>query len=174
MGRIARHSPVKLIIGFIFKEEKSFNKAKVILEKKFGKTDFVSPSLPFAHTGYYEGEFGRDLLRAFASFKKLIPPDALPKIKISTNKIEQKLLRDFKRTVNIDPGYLDLSKLVLASTKNYKHRLYLNSGIYAEVTLFYENKSFRSWEWTYPDYKTSEYIAIFNRIRNIYSRQLQE
>lgn len=172
MGQIKRLPPVKLIIGFIFKEESFLNRAKILLRKHFGEIDFESPILPFVHTNYYEEEFGKDLKRKFVSFNKLIDPCDLPKIKIMTNKTEKKLSRGVKRTINIDPGYLDLSKLILASTKNYKHRIYLNSGIYAEVTLFYEKKSFRPWVWTYPDYQTTEYIAIFNQIRNIYNQQL--
>lgn len=163
----------KLIIGFIFKEEAALNKAKSILQKRFGKIDFESQTLAFNHTTYYEKEFGKDLKRRFISFKKLISPSDLPEIKIYTNRVEKKLSSGLSRLINIDPGYLDLAKLILASTKDYKHRIYLERGIYAEVTLFYENKSYRPWEWTYPDYKSSEYIAIFNQIRDIYARQIK-
>jgi len=163
----------KLIIGFIFKEEAALNKAKSILQKRFGKIDFESQTLAFNHTTYYEKEFGKDLKRRFIAFKKLISPSDLPEIKIYTNKVEKKLSSGSSRLINIDPGYLDLAKLVLASTKDYKHRIYLGKGIYLEVTLFYENKSYRPWEWTYPDYKSAEYIAIFNQIRDIYARQIK-
>jgi hypothetical protein len=173
MGRIRKHRPVKLIIGFIFKEEAILNKAKPILEKRFGKIDFESQTLPFNHTTYYEKEFGKDLKRRFISFKKLTIPCGLPQIKIYTNRVEKQLSRGPSRLINIDPGYLDLAKLILASTKDYKHRVYLNKGVYAEVTLFYENKSYRPWEWTYPDYKSNEYIALFNRIRDIYAGQIK-
>lgn len=160
-------------MGFIFKEEDILDKAKGFLKKIFGKVDFESQTLPFKHTDYYEPEFGKDLKRKFISFKELILPQHLPKIKISTHRIEKKLSRGASRLINIDPGYLDLAKLILASTKDYKHRIYLDKGIYAEVTLFYQNKSFRFWEWTYPDYKTPEYIAIFNQIREIYAKQIK-
>lgn len=173
MGQIKKHQPVKLIIGFIFKEESVFKKVKLILEKRFGKIDFESQILPFNHTTYYEEESGKDLKRRFVSFKKLLCPSDLPKIKIYTNITEKKLSSGSSRLINIDPGYLDLAKLVLASTKDYKHRIYLNKGIYSEVTLFYENKSYKPWEWTYPDYKSSEYTAIFNRIRDIYAGQIK-
>lgn len=172
MGAIKKHQPVKLVVGFIFKEEDVLNKAESFLEKRFAKIDFQSQTFPFSHTDYYEKELGKDLKRKFISFKKLISPQTLPKIKIITNKIEQKLSNGILRSINIDPGYLDLSKLILASTKDYKHRIYLAKGIYAEVTLFYQNKTFKAWEWTYPDYKTAEYIAIFNRIREIYAGQI--
>ena len=164
---------VKLFIGFIFGKEEVYLKTKHILERKFGQSDFQSQTLPFNHTQYYEKEFGQGLLRKFLSFKKLIPPEKLAQIKIITNKIEARLSKQGRRQINIDPGILNLSKIILASTKDYKHRIYLASGIYAEVTLYYQNKSFQSWEWTYPDYKTPEYIQIFNQIRDIYSRQLK-
>ena len=173
MGRIKKQKSVKLIIGFIFKEEGVFNKARALLERLFGKIDFESQTLAFKHTDYYDPEFGKNLKRKFISFKKLALPQSLPKIKISANRIEARLSRGVSRLINIDPGYLGLSKLILASTKDYKHRIYLNNGIYAEVTLFYQKKSFRFWEWTYPDYKTSEYIAIFNQIREIYAQQIK-
>jgi hypothetical protein len=173
MGQVKGHSSVKLIIGFIFKEEDIFNQAKFILAREFGKIDFESQTLAFTHTNYYEEEFGRNLKRKFISFEKAIPPENLSQIKILTNKIERKLSSGVNRLINIDPGYLDLAKLILASTKDYKHRIYLSKGIYAEITLFYQDKAFQAWEWTYPDYRTNEYIAIFNQIRELYAKQIK-
>jgi hypothetical protein len=174
MGEIKKHPPVKLIIGFIFQREDILNKSKRTLEKYFGKIDYESDTLAFTHTDYYRKEFGKNLKRRFVSFNKLAPPEDLPKIKIITNKIEKKLSTIAGRTINIDPGYLDLAKLVLASTKDYKHRIYLNRGILAEITLFFQDKTFQSWGWTYPDYRTAEYIAIFNKIRGIYIQQIKK
>jgi hypothetical protein len=173
MGQVKKHPPVKLIMGFIFKDQNLLNNAKNILEKQFGKIDFESETVPFRHTDYYEKEFAKDLNRKFISFKRLIRPQELPKIKIVTNSIEQRISSGLNRKINIDPGYIDLSKLVLASTKDYKHRIYLNKGIYAEITLFYQNKSFRCWDWTYPDYKTKEHITIFNNIRDDYAKEIK-
>jgi hypothetical protein len=173
LARAKAHQPVKLITGFIFKEEKAFSQARLILSKVFGAIDFESQVLAFNHTDYYQEEFGKDLKRKFIAFKRLIPAQALAKIKTTTNKIEQKLLKQGKRLINIDPGYLNLSKLILASTKDYKHRIYLDKGIYSEITLFYQGKTFQPWEWTYRDYQTKEYIAIFNQIREIYAQQIK-
>jgi hypothetical protein len=174
MGKIIKPHPVKLIVGFIFKDESFYQKSKIILERAFGKIDFESQTLTFSHTDYYQKEFGRNLLRKFASFKELIHREALPRIKIYTNGIESKLSQEKRRRINIDPGYLDMAKLVLASTKDYKHRIYLNKSIYAEITLFYQDKTFQPWEWTYRDYRTPEYIRIFNQIRQIYAEQLKK
>lgn len=174
MGKITKTHPAKLIIGFIFREEPIFNKAKAIIQKEFGKADLVSPAFSFTHTGYYESEFGGGLKRRFISFKKLIAPRKLPQIKLRCNAIEKKFLDKGKRRVNIDPGYLDLAKLVLASTKDYCHRIYLDKGIYAEITLTFRDKSFIPREWTYLDYRSPEYIGIFNQIRDIYAGQAKD
>lgn len=172
MGKITPNKPVKLIIGFIFKQNGILDKAKAILQARFGKIDFESAGLPFSLTDYYQEEFGSDLKRVFVSFKKLIRPVDIAAIKISTIKIEQRLSVGHKRLVNIDPGYLDLAKLVLASTKDYAHRIYLDKGIYAEITLSYQGKGFCACAWTYPDYRTDDYRNIFNQIRKIYAGQI--
>ncbi|MDD4953592.1 MAG: DUF4416 family protein [Candidatus Omnitrophica bacterium] len=172
MGNIIKQPGVKLISGFIFKEERIFAKAAGILKKRFGPIDLESPGLAFSYTDYYKKEFGEGLTRKFLSFKRLIRPQELWRIKIYTNKIEKKLSVGAWRQINIDPGYLDLAKLVLATTKDYSHRVYLNNGIFAEVTLFYQGKTYCHWDWTYPDYRTQDYIAIFNQIRQIYAGQI--
>lgn len=166
-----KHQPVKLIIGLIFKDNSVYSRAKAFLVRKFGRVDFESQTLDFTYTDYYEKEFGKGLKRAFISFKKLILPQQLAAIKTITNSLETRLSRNGSRRINIDPGYLELSKLVLATTKDYSHRIYLGKGIYAEVTLFYRRNTFCPWEWTYPDYRTEAYLKIFNRIRQIYIEQ---
>lgn len=173
MGTIKKHVPVKLVIGLIFKHNNIYVKVKPLLERKFGPIDFESQTLDFIHTDYYEKEFGKGLKRAFVSFKKLILPHQLPAIKTTTNYFEARLSQNKLRRINIDPGYLELSKFVLATTKDYSHRIYLGGGIYAEITLFYRKGSFCPWEWTYPDYRTDAYIKIFNRIRQIYVEQIK-
>lgn len=174
MGKTKKHPPVKLIIAFIFKKKIIFDEAKLLLEKKFGRIDFESEILSFTHTDYYTREFGANLKRIFTAFKKLIPPEELSDIKLFTNRLEKRLSAGINRLINIDPGYLDMSKIILASTKDYTHRIYLNKGIYAEVTLFYRDKTFRPWEWTYPDYKSAGYISLFNQIRRIYAEQAKK
>jgi hypothetical protein len=174
MGEIKIPNNVKLIVGMISCSVNIFKNAEKKLKLKFGKIDFESEVLPFNHTDYYKKEFGENLLRKFLSFEKLIKPDELYNIKIFTNKLEKKTSIENKRRINLDPGYISLSKLILASTKDYYHRIYIKSGIYAEVTLHYKNKTFNSFQWTYPDYKTKEYIEIFNKIREIYHNQIKQ
>ncbi len=173
MGNIQKEIPVKLICGFIFSDKESFIKASAFLSRKFGKIDFESESLVFNFTGYYEKELGNDLKRKFISFERLIWPSKLCSIKIYTNKIESKFLINSNRKINIDPGYVDASKLVLATTKDYSHRIYLSKGIFAEVTLAIQDKCFVPCLWTYPDYRTDVYLKVFNQIRLIYLGQLK-
>lgn len=138
----------------------------------FGRIDLESPITDFTHTDYYKEEMGNGLKRQFLSFERLVGLKGLCSVKLRTNGLEKRFAKQNKRTVNIDPGYIDLSKLVLFSTKDYSHRVYLDKGIFAEVTLFYKDKSFTAWPWTYPDYRTADYIEIFNRIRDIYKEKL--
>ncbi len=173
MGLIRKPQTVKLIIGFIFQDESILTQTERRLKKHFGPIDYESPILPFTQTDYYQKEFGNDLKRKFISFKKLVLPSRIAQIKNLTNRLEERSSQDRKRRINIDPGYLDMAKLVLASTKDYKHRIYLDHGIFAEITLYYQKNSFKSWEWTYRDYATEEYIAIFNTIRERYAGQIQ-
>ena len=169
MKKIGKYNfKVKLLIGFIYKDEAIFIKAKEKLRKKFGKTDFESASLNFNCTDHYQAEMGQGLKRRFISFTKLIPIQDLYRIKLYTNRLEKKFLTGKARQVNIDPGYLDLAKLVLATTKDYAHRIFLGKGIFAEITLSYRGDSFSVNEWTYPDYRSQEYIDIFNQIRKLY------
>ncbi len=173
MGKIIISKPVKLICGLISNDEALFLAAKRLLVKKFGPVDFESERFKFDYTSYYTDELGQDLKRVFFSFKKLFDPSQLDRAKIYSNKIEMFLSRDGKRKINIDPGYIDLAKLVLASTKDFSHRIYLGRGIYAEITLIYKNGGFKILEWTYPDYRTNEHLKIFSDIRKAYHRQLK-
>lgn len=173
MGKINKQRPVKLIAGLITSYGNTYKKAKKLLVACFGAIDYESSELAFDYTDYYEEELGKGLRRHFISFKKLIPPQRLSVIKVKTNKLEEKLSVKNKRKINIDPGYITEAKLILATTKDYKHRIYLNKGIYAEVTLNFSGNTFSALEWTYPDYRTKDYIGIFNHIRKIYTQQLK-
>lgn len=175
MAEAKRPSPVKLIIGVIFPSEGVLIKAKQRLKKKFGPLDFESPIMPFDCSKYYEKEMGSNLLRQFLSFQRLISPQELTAIKLYTNRLEKRLSRQKhqpSRTINLDPGYISASKLVLATCKNYSHRIYLDKGIFAEVTLCFHDGAFKPWPWTYPDYKSQGYIQSFNSIRQMYMKQL--
>jgi hypothetical protein len=172
MGLVTRPDDVNLIIGLLSNNTETLAKARDSLKRMFGPTDLESPVTDFTQTDYYTKEMGPALKRQFLSFRKLFGLRGLCAVKLKTNKLEKKFAKGGKRTVNIDPGYLDLAKLVLFSTKDYTHRIFLDKGIYAEVTLFYKDKSFMPWPWTYPDYRTDSYKELFNGIRDIYKAKL--
>lgn len=173
MGKVITPNPVKLIVGMISNQAYLFEEGKLQLAKEFGSIDYESDLLPFNKTKYYEEEMGRDLKRKFLSFKELILPHKLVQIKLFTNRIEKEFMDNIRRRrINIDPGYLNAGKLILATTKDWQHRLYLGEGIYGEVTLRFKQGSFCVWEWTYPDYRTSCYIETFNHIRKLYMEQI--
>ena len=176
MGTIIEQSPVKAIIGVLTAETSILPNVYHQLTDHFGNIDYTSDLLAFTSTNYYEDEMGKDIHRQFISFEKLIDAGTLAGNKVITNKIEQSYLRigATKRRVNLDVGYICLAKLVLASTKDHAHRIYLSDGIYAEITLRYYHKTFQPWEWTYPDYRLPTYINIFNHIRTIYREQLNK
>ncbi len=172
MARALKPLPVKLIVGAIFASEGVLVKARKKLEKKFGPCDFQSPVMPFDFTKYYKQEMGPGLLRQFLSFRRLINPQALAAIKLYSNGLEKRFARAGKRTINLDPGYLCASRLVLASCKDYAHRIYLGKGVYAEVTLQFQEGDFCALEWTYPDYKSRGYLESFHAVRKLYLKQL--
>jgi len=174
MGLTQKPQPVKLFCSIFSQDVEKMNKAKQLLIAKFGALDFESNLLSFEYTSYYEKEFGPHLKRIFVSFKKLIKPEQLWRIKILTNKIENILRISDKRTVNIDPGYISQANLVLATTKAYSHRIYINCGIYEETTLLYKKHAFLPLPWTYPDYKSQECLEIFLKIRENLFEQLKQ
>jgi len=176
MGEVRKAKSVKLVVGMISNDPNLLLKLEKTLEWRFGPIDFRTALLDFAYTDYYEPEMGSNLKRQFVSFRRLIDPQQLPDIKLYTNKVELQnsaARNKPSRKVNIDPGYITEGKLVLATTKDQQHRIFLNKGIYAEVTLRYVDRTFLPWDWTYSDYKTKEYIDIFNEIRRIYTQQLK-
>ncbi|MCF7870327.1 MAG: DUF4416 family protein [Candidatus Omnitrophica bacterium] len=163
--------PAKFIAAFIYANEIVYQKTKKILTKKFGKIDYESEQLNFDSTDYYQSEMGKPLFRKFISFQKLKDPAQFIKIKLFCLKLEKKFSKNSLRTINIDPGCINQAKLVLTTTKDFAHRIYLGKGIYAEVTLFYKGGRFNHLPTTFPDYRTNTYKDIFEQIRNIYIGQ---
>lgn len=182
MGKINFPKPAKLIISMISSDVHLFNFYKEALIKKFSKVDLESNIQPFNFTNYYEQEFGKDLIQKLFSFDSLIKPEKLPEIKKITNDLENDFMKKnikkdtslHRRKINLDPGYISLNKFILASTKNGPSRIYLNGGIYAEITLRFINKSFVPCEYTYSNYETLEYINFLNTVRQRYKLQLRK
>jgi hypothetical protein len=177
MGEARPPKPVKLIVGMLAQNADWFPAAEQKMAAHFGPVDLASELWPFDFTDYYAAAMGAPLLRRFISFERLIQPDALAPIKLATNAMEAELARELAppvpRPVNLDPGLLDASKLILATTKDYVHRIYLRDGIYAEVTLTYHKHAWLPTPWTYRDYRTDAYHAFFTLARTRYLGQLK-
>ncbi|MBN1793698.1 MAG: DUF4416 family protein [Candidatus Omnitrophica bacterium] len=173
MGSVTTPHPVKLISSVFSNDRALIQETKKRLEGMFGVIDYESKEFIFDDTVYYEREMGEGLVRYFYSFGPLMPPDVLPDVKMKTNALEMEFSVSGKRRVNIDPGFISLGKLVLATTKDHQHRIYLSRGIFAEVTLRFQNNTFTPWEWTYPDYRCPEYITAFNTIRDEYKKSFE-
>lgn len=164
---------VKRIASVIARTEQGIDSAIVRLMELYGPTDSTSPLLPFDRTRYYEREMGGPLFRKFVAFEELMDRKILPEIKLETNAIEEQTRKDGNRTLNIDPGFICLERLVLATGKNYTHRIYLSQGIYADLTLVFHQKRFQPLPWTYPDYADPGVMDYFNAIREKYKDQLR-
>jgi hypothetical protein len=173
MGNISPIQPAKLFIGIIASNKDIILKMEPLLFARWGKIDTRSAAVDFKFTTYYEKEMGRNLLRQWISFDKLIDPGQLAQIKIETNEIESKFVIDKSRQINLDPGYMALSKIVLASTKDFSHRIYLSNGIHAEITMIFKDKQFTVLPWTYPDYSSEFAKNYFYRLRDTYQNQLK-
>lgn len=171
--------PVKLIVGMLSKDAALFTCAEENMQTLWGAIDLRSDVMPFTHTDYYAGEMGTPLQRKFVSFAELIDPEKLAAIKHQTNALEEKIAQSsagqtlqVTRPINLDPGYIDPGKLVLATTKNYAHRIYIGRQMYAETTLHYHKGSWQTWPFTYPDYASGDYNDFLNGTRLILMEQL--
>jgi hypothetical protein len=164
---------VKLFSGIMFSDNETLNRVIEILKNKYGEIDFVSEEYPFDFTDYYKEEMGISLKKKIISFKKLIGREKLVKIKLDTNEIEDQLSKENKRAVNLDPGYLTLHNVILASAKELPHKIYLAKGIFGDVQLEYRNKHFIETPRAFPDYRTEKIKQILEKVRNIYKTQLR-
>jgi hypothetical protein len=173
MSKPSEAEDVKLISSLFSSQQKLIDRAIGELEMIFGPTDWISPELLFDRTKYYAKEMGWPLHRRFTSFKTLIRPDDIVEVKLSTNRLENRYIQDGKRQINIDPGYISLERLILATGKNYIHRIYLSKGIYADLCLIFHRGSYKPLEWTYRDYADLEAIDYFNSVRDRYKKQIR-
>ncbi|MCK4590427.1 MAG: DUF4416 family protein, partial [Candidatus Latescibacteria bacterium] len=169
MGKIVYPKPVALVMALMADAPSRLEETKAPLVEKFGSIELESETYPFTYSSHYEKEMGKGLIKQFVSFANLVEMDSLGKIKTATNRLEEDMAirqgKQLRRTLNIDPGYLSLAQLVLATTKNYSHRIYLGGGIFAELTLIYRQGGFRPLDWTYPDYRSELAGQFFVRVR---------
>ena len=178
MGKISEPSPAALVAGITYADADKLAGVLEMLDDAFGTQEIKSPVFDFDITDYYTREMGEYLKKFFYCFRDPIKLEMLPDIKLFTNETEIKFssgnMGNPRRTVNIDPGYVTLSKLVLASTKDYSHRIFIGKGIYAETTLKFIKGTFVPLETTYPDYETPLAIHFFNTAREFVKRNMNQ
>jgi hypothetical protein len=175
MAEMKTPEKVLPITGLIYVEGFSVDKVLKKFADDVGGILLKSVRIPFTHTTYYNKEMGDNLLRQWVAFERLINPDFLVQLKIKSNNVEnENLHKKGGRQINIDPGLISMSNLILASTKNYSHRIYLGKGIYGELTLIYKEHKFNPLEWTYPDYREKIAIEFFTKAREILKERLAQ
>ena len=176
MAEVEAIECVQLFCGLIAVDEETIARASEELALLFGEIDLESDISPFDFTDYYNDEMGTGLLRKFVSFVKLVDQGNLSDIKIQTNRIENDLAAEsggrIRRKVNLDPGYITAAKLVLATTKDFAHRIYLRDGIFAEITLnFGKGERVVAHKWTYPDFKSGLHTSFFLEVRRRFMKR---
>ncbi|MBI5286985.1 MAG: DUF4416 family protein [Deltaproteobacteria bacterium] len=174
MSKPQKPRRVKLVVSLITGEKELIKPILTELENRFGAIDLLSERLEFNHTEYYNKEMGERLFRKLASFEPLIDAGELPSIKLFTNTVEDRFLTfGGRRRINIDPGYIAMEKMVLASCKNFGHRIYLRDGVYGDLTLMYRGKDFQPLAWTFPDYAEEGMRRFLRGMRDRYVMQLK-
>jgi hypothetical protein len=173
MGIIRTPLQVKLFIGMLSPETSLFDDCAQILVREYGPIDIESNVLPWENTNYYRDEMGNGIVRKFIFFKDAMDPDRLPMIKTFTNEVEQRFANAdhgiSRRRINLDPGYVTEAKVVLATTKDFSHRIYIGEGLFAEVTLRYSlrERRFMPLDYTYSDYRSDAYQNLFLTARQL-------
>jgi len=178
MGEITEPADVLLILAAFSRHASAFDWARRRAEAAWGGVALASARFSFVETDYYQSTMGGGIEKCFWAFERLIDPGELAAIKRATNAWEAEYAQGAghaePRPLNLDPGYLTPAKLVLASTKDHAHRVYLSEGIFAEVTLFYKDRRWQERDWTFPDYRRSDYQQFFDQCREYLRRRERE
>ncbi len=174
MGEIHEPNPVLLLIAVSSRHDAALAWAEARGVEQFGPLSLKSEAFDFTETDYYASTMGSGLKKKFLAFERLVDPAELAPVKCRTNEWEAEYVglgcHEEPRPLNLDPGYLTLAKLVLASTKDHAHRIYLDAGIYAELTLQFRKGNWHPCQWTYPDYRREDFQEFFSRCREALRR----
>ena len=169
MGLASSHKPVLLITAVVSRYDSALEWAQSQLVQAWGPIWRASLVFEFTETSFYEAEMGTGLKKQFFAFTDLVDPGAAPDHKILTNELEIQYAQQHShaevRPLNLDPGYISEAKLVLSTTKDRDHRIYLRDGIFAEVTLHYQRTGWAKARWTYPDYQRADFQEFFTECR---------
>ncbi len=170
MGHVTDHRSVLLLLGAFSRHDEALRWAQLRAQETWGPIAKTSEPFAFEETDYYTESMGPGLKMSLIAFERLVDPGCLASTKTLTNRWEEEYRQSSdwpeERPLNLDPGYLTEAKLVLASTKDHRHRIYLSDGIFAEVTLFYRHRKWQSSQWTYPNYARDDYHAFFDECRD--------
>lgn len=171
-----RPKDVMLVLSILYSDvEDIWGELLSELVNLLGPMEHISDPIPFTETTYYDKELGTPIFRKMAAFSNLIPPDRLPDIKNKTNELEIKFTReDGSRRFNLDPGILSFERFVLATGKEYTHRIYLKDGIWADLTLIFQKGKWQILPWTYPDYAKKDLQNILSMYRELYKNKLKK
>ncbi len=173
MADIKQVQPVKFFIASLYSSKDMLVKASIIAKDRWGEIDYESTDFPFDVTDYYKPEMGDSINRKLLVFQTLYNPILLVDMKLECNAIENELAVDGKRLVNLDAGYLDHNKVVLASAKEAGQKVYLDKGIYADLAGRYKNGKYQPFEWSFPDFRDGRYDKELVAIRKLYMKQLK-
>lgn len=173
MAKPQAADPVKFFVAALWSDPAALGNAMAELAARFGEIDFAGADHPFDRTGYYESEMGRRLNRRLISFVRLASPDSIGEAKYFCNEVEDRLAGEKGRLVNLDIGYLDHNKVVLASFKGAGQKIYLRDGVWADLVARYRKGRYSSFEWTFPDFKDGRYDGELLEIRQKYMEQLR-
>jgi len=176
MAEAKPFTPAKLICGLMASRAEFFREGEERLTALFGSVDIKSPAFDFDLTDYYEPQMGKGLKRLFLGFERLVDPERLSEIKLQTNGLEEEVrgrAREKFRVINIDPGILTASALIMATAKDFSHRIPLQRGIYGHLEFLFTKNGIKILDWTYPDFKKDGYRAFFLEVRHRYLNRVK-
>ena len=173
MAEVTSPQLVQLLVGVIYSAADLLRPLEECMVERIGPIECKSAVYDFDVTDYYREEMGTDLGRVFYAFRNLIDPAEIVGVKIAAELIEQAYAKGGRRRVNLDPGYMDFYKLVLASNKFLGHKVYLGKGVYADPTLYYD-RGWKPYEWGFPDFKSGRYDAFLTAVREGYKAKIRK
>jgi len=165
--------PARLVVSVIYREERRFTETVPRVESVAGPVRAAGGPLPFDRTEYYGREMGAPLFRRFLAAGRAVPRGSLAPIKVAMESIEAEMSEGGRRTVNLDPGLLTPESFILATGKNFSHRVYLGNGVFADLTLVYRGGEFRPLPWTYPDYASDGVRSLLGELRREHLAEVQ-
>lgn len=173
MSKPIKQSSAVIVVAFMYEDTEVYKKALLKLKKKLGAVEIEGDEFLFSHSDYYKNEMGGNLKKRFVVFSKLQSRGYLLNIKKYTNKLENIFVKENRRLVNIDPGMLTLENFILATNKNFTHRIYIGDNIFADLTLIYQKKKgYTKLKWTYIDYSSEETLNFLNHVRDVFYDKL--